>query len=245
MTTITRTDRISAAAALEATADTSALTAAILWGLTAPTKQELAELWTDASPDTAKKRRSRAAAAAKRWDEAHILSPDTIAPIIAAFDQGGDADTITQAAKVAAALTGVVLDSALTLADWLEALAEHGGTLATGKASESVAKLTGARKQERAAAKRAPRQPKAPTATTKGAKSAPEIAATEAGAHRPATTVDSASSEDAAAADATTTAMLAAIEQAIAMASAAPDAATAAAIMAAQWAKSVGVTLPQ
>lgn len=233
MTTITRTDYLAAAATLEAAADTSALTAAILWGLTNPTKEELAGLWVDASPETGKKRRQRAANAAKRWQEACQLAADTLAPVVAAYNDGGEADAVTQAAKVAAAMTGVVLDSALTLASWLEALAEQAATVASGKASESVAKLTGQKK----AATRAPRQPKGPTAKAKGG-SAAEPAAVEAGAIRTADI-----SASAAAVAEAGDALLAEIKAAMAEAEAAPDVAAAVAIMAAAWGRSAGITL--
>ena len=232
---------IATAAALLASSDTSALQAEARFGALAPTKDEVKELWPEATPETGKKRKNRANHAVARWAEAAKYSPE-LAELATAYAGGLLTETeFDNKLAFIAAMTGVVLDSALTLSCWLEAIAEKGTATAAGKGSESVAKLTGQNK----AAKRAPRQPKAQTASAKGAKSSPEIAATEAGAHRPATTVDSASSEDAAAADAATSAMLAAIAQAMELASAAPDAATAAAIMAAQWAKAVGVTLPQ
>lgn len=230
---------ITTAASLLASSDTSALQAEARFGALAPTKDEVKELWPEATPETGKKRKNRANHAVARWAEAAKYSPE-LAELATAYAGGLLTETeFDNKLAFIAAMTGVVLDSALTLSCWLEAIAEKGTATAAGKGSESVAKLTGQNK----AANRAPRQPKAPTASTKGAKSSPEIAATEAGAHRPATTVDSAS--DAAAAADQTAIMLATIEQAIALASAAPDAATAAAIMAAEWARAVGVTLPQ
>lgn len=227
---------IHTAADLLASSDTSALQAEARFGALAPTKEEVKELWPEATPDTGKKRKNRANHAVARWAEAAKFSPE-LAELATAYTGGMLTETeFDNKLAFIAAMTGVVLDSALTLSCWLEALAEKGTATAAGNGSESVAKLTGQNK----AAKRAPRQPKAPTASAKGAAVVPEVAATEAGAHRPATTVDSA-----AAVEATTDSMIAAIGAAMAKASNAPDASTAAAIMAREWARAVGVTLPQ
>lgn len=232
---------INHAADLMAGADLSALQSESRFGALQVTREDVEDLWAETKAETRKKRRSRAIQASMRWAAAAKFAPELIT-LSKGYTAGEVAESDFDKKLIALAIDdGVYLDDALTLSSWLEAIAEKGAASAAGQATESVSKLTAKNKN----AKRAKRTPRQPTASAKGAAVVPEVAATVAGAHRPAATVDSASSEEAAAADAATTAMLAAIAQAMELASAAPDVATATAIMAAQWARAVGVTLPQ
>lgn len=227
----------------EEAVDLNAYSAALLWGLTQPTKEELAAFWAVDKADNSDrvaKRISRAKKASELFAKALAVDPERFETLIKAYEAGAPVKQLTGIMSGVAASSGVVVKTSAHLLTWLDAVAAQ--TVVDGQICEL--RTIDAIIADRSQTKKATKNPQAATATTASGKQSNGDARVDL---TPAS--DDVDSDDgyqyAAEAAADTDAMLEAIQAAVAEAMAAPDAASATALMAKAWAASTGVTLPQ